>query len=248
MERYKVFWNKEGALFISFLFLYSIMEILMRYLGGSLYDTIGQSQYKALLILILVGISLQIFLSYLKSILGEWYYSHITSALNLKIENAILFIRQQRLEQYQKGFLVTLFEKDSKNIISFIRRFLDKFGVGLLLFILSCAVLIKIHIILFFSAIVCMCIPFLFTKIVSKRMGKTYGEYQKANDTLSDMESKGVFNIELLKMSRLEGRIVEQHKKQVQQVNDVQKWPACFEALLSRAHVIFYFSYNGSVD
>lgn len=233
MERYKVFWNKEGALFISFLFLYSIMEILMRYLGGSLYDTIGQSQYKALLILILVGISLQIFLSYLKSILGEWYYSHITSALNLKIENAILFIRQQRLEQYQKGFLVTLFEKDSKNIISFIRRFLDKFGVGLLLFILSCAVLIKIHIILFFSAIVCMCIPFLFTKIVSKRMGKTYGEYQKANDTLSDMESKGVFNIELLKMSRLEGRIVEQHKKQVQQVNDVQKWPACFEALLS---------------
>lgn len=233
--------TKKSPFFIITFFWCALCDILIRFTSGRLFDCIRTGTYRKELIIVTALILGQIIGTYLKKYQEEKYLNRVQCCISKGLEKGILTISQSKLEMYTKGYLLNLLENDITYVIGFLRRFFERFLVDGILYLCSIVCIALIYPKLAVIAVVCSILPLGVMKLMGKTMEKGYERYQNQFDCLMNVESEGIFNLELLKMNGMCEVAMNRHREMLTETHQRKKSTAALEAGLSMPSLLCTF-------
>ncbi len=225
--------NQYTPFLVAAILVCGLVNILARYMCGLLYDTIGTEKgifYRNAVIILCPCL---IILTWLRYVYSQRYLTQVEQDLSRGLEEAVTAMPLRELENSPKGYLLNLRENDISKVSSFLKRFYERFLNSVILYLLSLILLAVIHPSLALAACVCSAAIWVVMKAGQKPLAEAVRKYQQALDRLQGAEAAGIYNLELLKISRMEGQTISRHDEMIRETNQARKRPALLESMIS---------------
>lgn len=211
-----------------------LADIVIRYYSGQLVDNgIGREGVMAALFGITAICGINLLLQYLGPYAGDKFEASYTGTLFSKLEDKILYSRQEQIDKRNIGEFSTCFSSDVYGILQFVRRTLQVLVPDVISFVVCIFLLANMKLALGAAALVSGFISAFLMSSLSKSMVKSLNEYQDKLKEINGLTSDSLFNLEMVKVNMMETGLTEKYADELGRLHKIKKKVAFRQAVLS---------------
>ena len=227
---------KRGRAFIfcCVVTLGKLADIAIRYYSGQLVDNgTGREKFMAVLPGITAICGINLLLQYLGPYVGDCFEASYTGTLFSRLEDKILYARQEQIDKRNIGEFSTCFSSDVYGILQFVKRTLQVLVPDIISFVICIFLLVNMKPALGATALVSGLASAFFMSKLSKNMVKSLNDYQDKLKVINGLTSDGLFNLEMVKVNMMEKGLSERYGDELRQLHRIKKKAAFRQAVLS---------------
>lgn len=211
-----------------------LVDIAIRYYSGQLVDSwAGRGEFMAALLGITAICVINLLLQYLGPYAGDRFEASYTGNLFSKLEDKILYSRQEQIDKRNIGEFSTCFSSDVYGILQFVRRTLQVLVPDSISFAVCIFLLAHMEPALGAAALVFGSVSAFFMSKLSKGMAKSLNDYQDKLKEINGLTSDGLFNLEMVKVNMMEKGLAEKYADELDRLHRIRKKVAFRQAVLS---------------